>query len=277
MITHPHTQSLWNGKTLLPEKVLRNGELNWREMITGQTCLKSKPRRITFGLSSKCNLGCRMCVCSQQANAGSNLGLKTVRYFEPVLEYVTEVQFVGYGEATMDTEFADILKYLNGFGAQKYLISNGKKLGELTPFFFEYRMDMLGVSVNGASQKTNQYWRPGSDLGQILRDLLFIGEYKGCHNLTYPWTTLIMTISSSNIAELPELVDLAHEARVNRVKAVYLTAFSPGMVRESLWGRQDEVRKVFREAETRASLYGIELCLPYIQGSDPGEDKPHKA
>ena len=60
MVLRAKTKMLFSGKELT-EQQQKNTDLNIKELESGETILKSYPRRLVFELTNACNLNCVMC------------------------------------------------------------------------------------------------------------------------------------------------------------------------------------------------------------------------
>ena len=182
----------------------------------------------------------------------------------------------GWGEPTIHPRFVDILKYINRFPVRKYFVTNGTILKQIQDAIFDYRVDIMAVSLDGACAMTNDRIRLGSSFEQIVGDLSNIVIEKQKRQVDFPYINFVFTAMRSNFHELPNMVRLAHKIGLEEVKVVYLTAFSQDLLAESLWNCGDEVKDVFNQAVEISESLGIKIKLPYIQGEDVAGQKFHK-
>lgn len=253
-----------------------NSELNLREAKTGRRVLRSFPRRIVFELTNTCNLRCIMCGRSEASFKETFLSLKDLKRFSEAFHRSEEVTLLGWGEPTVHPQFREILAYLQDFPIRKYFVTNGARLQELKDDLFNYGVDIMAVSVNGARAATNDRIRVGSDLVLVISSLKEIVKEKRKRKTTLPYINFVFTAMRSNLKELPELVRLAQLIGLDEVKAVYFTVFSEKLSLESLWDHRLEVEKVFATAIQVAESLNINIKLPYIQGEDPAREEYHK-
>lgn len=236
----------------------------------------SYPRRVVLELTNSCNLRCIMCGRDESEFNSSFLNPLYLSKIEPILDYVEEVSLVGWGEPTIHPNFKDILKSINKFPVHKYFVTNGMMLKRFFEDIFEYKVDIIAVSVDGATAETNNRIRVKSDFNQIISNLKSIVQKRKEKEVNYPYINFVFTAMKSNIHELPDMVNLAYKIGIEEVKVVYLTVFSQELLKESLWNCRDKVEPVFAEAEKRANTLGIKIKLPYLQGSDIAGKKYHK-
>lgn len=175
---------------------------------------------------------------------------------------------MGWGEPTIHPHFNEMLEIIDRHSARKYFCTNGMNLKKIKESIFKYSVDVFAVSVDGATYETNARIRRGSDLNIIKADLKDIVEERKRKELKYPWINFVFCAMESNLHELPDLVRLAAEIGIDEVKVVYLTVFNEDLLHETLWGKEEKVKKIFAEAEKIGEELGIVLKLPHISGED---------
>lgn len=275
MIIRAKTKNLFSGRELTLKQQI-NSNLNIEELETGETILKSLPRRLVFELTNACNLNCVMCGRNAADFKPTVFDMDVFRSFEPLMDSVEEVTLMGWGEPTIHPHFIEMLQIINQHSARKYFCTNGMNLQKIKDAIFDYNVDVFAVSLDGATDKTNARIRKGSNIEQIKIDLKEIVEIKKERGLKYPWINFVFCAMESNIDELPDLVRLAAEIGIEEVKVVYLTVFEGSLLHESLWGKEELVRKIFEEAIRVGEELGVVLKLPHYVGEDIAGNKLHK-
>lgn len=275
MIIRAKTKTLFSGKELTKEQK-NNSEMNIREAEEGNCILQSYPRRLVFELTNACNLNCIMCGRNAANFKPTIFNMEVFRSFEPLMDIVEEVTLMGWGEPTIHPNFIEMLEIINKHSARKYFCTNGMNLKKIKDAIFDYNVDVFAVSLDGATDETNGRIRRGSDIQQITEGLKEIVRIKKERGLKYPWINFVFCAMHSNLHELPDLVRLAAEIGIEEVKVVYLTVFGEDLMNESLWGQEEEVRRVFDEAVKVGEELDIILKLPHIAGEDEAKEKCHK-
>lgn len=275
MIIRAKTKTLFEGKKLTDGQH-RNTDLNLYEIDNNVTILNSFPRRLVFELTNACNLNCVMCGRNAVDFKPTMLSMNYFKWFEPMFDIVEEVTLMGWGEPTVHPNFIDMLRIIDKHSARKYFCTNGMNLGKIKDAIFKYHVDVFAVSLDGATDETNSKIRRGSDINKIIKDLKDIVKIKKERGLSYPYINFVFCAMKSNLHELPDLVKLASDIGIEEVKVVYLTSFDDRLADEVLYNCQEDVRKVFNEAERIGNELNIVLKLPHIQGEDPAGDNCHK-
>ena len=261
----------------LTELQKKNRETNLAEIKNKDLTLNSYPRRLVLELTNACNLNCIMCGRNESNFTYNFFDWKHVENLKHILEYkVEEVTLFGWGEPTIHPQFKDILKFLSRYPVRKYFLTNGTTLHIIKDYVLDYKVDIMAVSLDGATAETNNKIRIKSNFDQIVSGLKSIIQQKREKRVQYPYINFVITLMSSNLHELPDMVNLAYDIGIEEVKAVYLTAFSEKLKDEVLWDKKKEVKEVFDETIKRGNKLGINVKLPYIQGEDIAGDKLHK-
>ncbi|MCP4252133.1 MAG: radical SAM protein [Candidatus Scalindua sp.] len=264
-------------QTSLTDIQQKNSQINKCELRDGKTVLKSYPRRIVFELTNRCNFRCIMCGREASDSTTYDLSMSIIRRFEPFLPYVEEVTLHGWGEGTLNPSFIEILKFLNSYNLlRKYFVTNASTLPEIHHAIFDHHVDVLAVSIDGATVATNDSIRKGGSFEHQTTELRKLIEEKLQRNLDYPHINIVFTAMQRNIRELPDMITLALDLGITEVKVVYLTVFNNDLLHESLFNRQKEVSEVFTKANELAERFNIKLKLPEIQGKSKAGIMRHK-
>ncbi len=265
-------------KTPLTEIQQENSKLNQLELCEGKTVLKSYPRRIVFELTNRCNFRCIMCGREASVFQTYDLPMSIIRHFEPCFPHVEEVTLHGWGEGTLHPRFIEILKLLNSYPfLRKYFVTNASTLPKIRQAIFDHHVDVLAVSLDGATAATNDSIRRGGSIERETTELRKLIKEKKHQNLNYPHINFVFTAMRRNIHELPDMITLARDLGIPEVKVLYLTVFKKELLHESLLNRQKEVSMTFTKANELAKRFNIGLKLPEIQGEGKAGILRHKA
>jgi MoaA/NifB/PqqE/SkfB family radical SAM enzyme len=275
MVIRAKTKNLFEGRNL-SELQKKNSALNLQEIEEQKEILSSYPRRLVLELTNACNLNCVMCGRNAANFKPTSFDLEVFQSLEPIMEKIEEVTLMGWGEPTIHPHFIKMLETIHRHGARSYFCTNGMNLKKITNAIFENQVDVFAVSLDGATDETNSRIRRGSKIQQITEDLSEIVRIKRERNLTYPWINFVFCAMDSNLEELPDLVRLAAKIGLDEVKVVYLTVFEDSLLHETLWGKEEKIRRVFQQATQIAEELGIVMKLPHIPGEDEAGNKLHK-
>lgn len=276
MILRAKTKELLQTRQLTQNQI-DNSQINIQEIDNIQLELISYPRRIVLEMTSACNINCIM--CGRDSNnkfVNTYLDISILDSLKDVLPHVEEVTLFGWGEPTIHPRFKNFLAILGEYNVRKYFVTNGMLLHKLVDAIIEYKVDIIAISLDGATAKTNNAIRMGSDFNQIIGNIQKIQLIKKTMNLSYPYMNFVFTAMQSNIKELPQMITLAHELGMDEVKVVYLTVFDKFLENETLFDAQDIVKEYFEKSIELAKRLQIKIKLPHYQGEDIARANSHK-
>lgn len=263
-------------KAQLTKEQEENSQLNIQELEQEASILKSYPRRIVLEMTSACNIKCIFCGRDEAEFNQTYLPLEVLDKLESVLQKCEEVTLFGWGEPTINPKFSQFLERLDKTPVRKYFVTNGTRLHKFVDDIFKYHVDIIAVSMDGPDSQTNDNIRVGAKFDEVAKNIKLIQEKKKELGVDFPYMNFVFVAMKSNIRKLPQMVTLAKELNMQEVKVVFLTAFSPDMLEESLYNEQELIREVFEETIALAQKNNIKVKLPYIQGEDVAGDKYHK-
>lgn len=263
-------------KSNLTEKQIRNSNLNIEEARNGVARLESYPRRVVLELTNACNFNCIMCGRNNEKFKPNFLDPSYIDYLAEVLNHAEEVTLFGRGEPTIHPQFKEILKKLKEWPVRKYFVTNGSTLGDIKGVLFDCKVDIMAVSVDGATPATNDRIRRNSDFNYIIKNLKDVVKLRNRTGSKFPYINFVFTMMKSNISELVPLVKLASEIGIEEVKAVYMTSFTKETENEVLWENQSIVKDIFEKSIQLARDYNIKIKLPFLQGEDVAGSEYHK-
>lgn len=261
--------------TLSPERAA-NTARNQEEALAQKTVLKSAPQRLVLELTNRCNLNCVMCGRNAADFQPTQFQLEWLDRFSEVCGLVEEVTLMGWGEPTVHPEFERFLRWAYEKGLRKYFCTNGMRLNQLIPAIFEYHVDIIAVSLDGANAEINNRIRRGADFDRIIRSIEAVNQTRAREGLDYPYNNFVFTAMKQNLDQLPAVVRLAAGLGVDEVKAVFLTAFDEQTLEQSLFYDMDRVREVFAETAREGKRLGVGVKLPHLCGEDPAGEQYHK-
>lgn len=260
----------------LTEAREQNSFLNRKEALENKTELISYPQRIVLEMTSACNIHCKMCGRNAVNFKPTFFNKNWLKIFEPITDKIEEITLLGWGEPTLHPEFPEFLKWGYERELRKFFCTNGTKLRALKEDIFRYQVELLTVSLDGATAATNNGIRCGEDFNEVTSSIRDIVDEKERRGTLYPHICIVMTMMKSNYREFPLYIRLAKELGIQEVKGVYLTVFDPPLLNESVFNLQESMGQVFAESELLGEELGIAVKLPYLQGKDIAGTNEHK-
>jgi MoaA/NifB/PqqE/SkfB family radical SAM enzyme len=169
-----------------------------------------------------CNLDCITCFRNGWEQPMGRMSEET---FEMIMEGLLEldpvpnVYFGGIGEPLFHPKTIDWIVAAKSLGVKVELITNGTILTERkSQELIDSGLDVLWVSIDGASPETYADVRMGAELPSILGNLKRFAKMRPANHFPKPEIGIAFVAMKRNIADLPEVIKLGKS-----VKAKYFS------------------------------------------------------
>ena len=202
---------------LLTDKYARNAVLNLVESFEyfgiRKPMVLCAPFLVVWDFTHKCNLRCKHCY----SNSGGEEGeaeLTTEQALAVVDQlvdaHVTALAFSG-GEPLARKDFFQVARHAADRGLYVSLASNGTLLTkENVQKLKEAKVNYVDISIDGATSKTHDEFRGvAGAFEKAITGLKNCVDAKIC-------TCIATTVGKNNLAELPGIIDLAEQFKVDR-------------------------------------------------------------
>ena len=183
-----------------------------------------------------CNLDCITCF----RNAWEQpIGRMNEETFQAILtglralDPIPDVYFGGIGEPLFHPKTIDWIAEVKQLGVKVELITNGTILTEKkSQQLIDSGLDVIWVSIDGASPETYADVRMGAELPNIIRNLKRFAKMRPANHFPKPEIGIAFVAMRRNIADLPEVIKLGKS-----LKAKY---FSVSNVQPATEDMQDD-------------------------------------
>jgi MoaA/NifB/PqqE/SkfB family radical SAM enzyme len=249
------------------------------------------PRYVQLEPVGQCNLRCTMCPI-QYREDGPPFGPPAFMAWETFerlidgFDTMTELHLQGLGEPMMHPRFFDMIEYAARRGIRVSTNTNISLLNQRrADRCVSSGLDCIHVSIDGATAETYERIRIRGHWDRVLRNMERLIESRQRLGGDLPRIRLVMVIMRQNLAELPDLVRLAHGWQVEGMFVQHLchdfgeqslpAHYRP--MREYVEAQtllnEDPVRieRYFQLARANAETLGVDLRLPRTR------PKPHPA
>lgn len=184
------------------------------------------PSKLYLTATERCNLRCQHCI----TQAPEKTATKTARTMQPWVldaleDALSSASYFGFshgGESLVSSQFFEILRRIRrarrGQPYDVHLLSNGMLLDEQTVAeLIELGVTSLAVSLDGATEETNDEIRAGCDLPRVLHNLRHATALrrKLRADLRIGVSTVVLR---QNIEELPKLAQLVCDLGLDWLK-----------------------------------------------------------
>jgi radical SAM protein with 4Fe4S-binding SPASM domain len=245
------------------QKAIGNKALNDQELAEERTILASKPQRLVFETTNRCNLRCAMCGQSHRDFVGRDLKPEVFYRTEPHWDTAHDASLFGWGEPLMNKHLGEYFDALAPRGPRIFVLTNAMLLKDkMIERFLAGGLSFLNFSVDGARAATYNRIRKGADFDTVVANIAKVVARKRALGVTHPHMRMVFVGMRSNVEEFPDFVDMAARLGMDEAKMVHMIAYGREMVDEILFGHKELTNAVLDEAERRAKAHGLKLTIP---------------
>jgi radical SAM protein with 4Fe4S-binding SPASM domain len=251
------------------------------------------PHEIQVEVTGACNLACRMCLVRYAPRIGRRSGAMPLAAFRRLLEDLPDLERVtlqGLGEPLLAPDLLEMVEACTTRGIAVGFNSNGTLLTrDVADRVVATGLSWLHISLDGATAETYEGVRDGARFDVVRRNLEGLLDARRAAGATRPRILLVFVAMRRNVAELPELVRLAHAWGVDGVRVQNLshsfTDTDPSGAYagirefagdEALWREDLTNDDPFAGAAALAAELGVDLRLPQLDATarDPMPGRP---
>ena len=203
-------------------------------------------KRVYVEVTNKCNLNCSTCMRNVW---DVKFGYMTEETFERILASLQdlpskpELFFGGYGEPLSHPRILDMIQRAKELGHRVSMITNGTLLTERVVIrLIELKLDMLWVSMDGASPECYMDVRLGDALPRIIDNLKYLQVKKyqtfGASNWAgYPKLGIAFVAMKRNIHDFNEVIRLGSRLGAVEFSISNVLAHDHALLDENLYMR----------------------------------------
>ncbi len=235
----------------------------------------SQLTRLYVEPTDHCNLDCVTCYRNTWAEA---LGRMTDATYARILAGIAGLDpaptifFGGIGEPTLHTHLPDWIAQAKALNCRVEMITNGTLLTEaLSRKLIEAGLDLLGVSIDGATPESYADVRLGAELPNVLANLQRFRRLRGGGHFPKPEIGVAFVAMARNIDELPEVLRIAQRHGAAHFKVSNVLAIDEMLRDERLY------ESAVNDITFISSLYTPHLSLPKLPFTEKTKDALVKA
>lgn len=176
-------------------------------------------------VTSRCNLRCVMCPVTVLADRWPALDLPW-ELFQRIAAAFGKVKWVylqGWGEPLLHPRLFDMIALAKSAGCRVGFTNNGTRLTQKAgERLLDLGLDLLAVSIAGATPGTHEAIRVGSDFRRLIENLRRFLALRARRKSDTPKVELLFLMTGTNVEELPQAVELASTLGVDELVATNL-------------------------------------------------------
>ena len=176
-------------------------------------------------VTSRCNLKCVMCPVTVLADhwPARDMSWETFGRIAAAFERAKWVHLQGWGEPLLHRRVFDMIARAKSAGCRVGFTTNGTRLTRANGArLLDLGLDLVAVSIAGASAATHETIRVGSDFARLVENLRRFLQLRREKGSTRPKVEVFYLMTSVNFAELPRAVELAADLGADELVATNL-------------------------------------------------------
>jgi MoaA/NifB/PqqE/SkfB family radical SAM enzyme len=176
-------------------------------------------------VTSRCVTRCVMCPRVALADEWHEMDLswETFQRIARAFDLTQHVHLQGWGEPLLHPRLFEMIGLAKRAGCRVGLTTNGMGLDQDTGRrLLNLNVDLIAISIAGATRRTHESIRVGSDFPVILENVRRLLTLRAEEETKRPKVEFSYLMTKSNMAELPEAVELAASLGVDELYAINL-------------------------------------------------------
>jgi MoaA/NifB/PqqE/SkfB family radical SAM enzyme len=206
------------------------------------------------------------------ALARKDMGLEDFKRLLPYMKEAEAVVLEGWGESLLHPNIVECIRLVKGAGTRVGFVTGGKTLNR--PYISELvraETDFIGFSLAGATAATHDSIRINSSLPDLLEHIQIFQETKAREKSPYPRLHMVYLLLKDNIAEVPALIRLARELKIEELVLIHIALVSNSWQEEQrIFGLEqvEDYNHIIQEAQRLAEDFRIRLIVPPLAPQD---------
>lgn len=216
-------------------------------------------------VSSRCNLKCSFCPCTYSEDKGDFLPLQLFKRLSPYFSRARWVYLQGWGEPLLNPHLWEMAEMAKSKGCKVGFTTNGSMLtDENIAKIFATGIDLISLSIAGATQETHGKLRRGSNLAVLVNQLLKIAHLKRKNGTKTPRVHLSYMLTKESIKELEAGLSLAVQVAADAIYSTNLDyVFQRRVNQEKVFSWSSSPPKEYKEIITRGLEFAQRNNLPF--------------
>jgi len=240
------------------------GPRNVARINSVRNILGKKRYSLLIDTTDGCNLRCSFC----PRNNNNKIVRMTGADFDIILakihQHTSSLQLSCAWEYSIAKNAAEIVKVLGKHSIPSTaILTNGNLLSDgLAEAIIDARLNRFIVSIGEARKETYERIHKGGNFERVLANVRKLDRLKKEHNSNYPRLCANLTLINSNIGELVEFTDLAHDLGIENISGRRL------ILNEGLDNDDEIIRdkayanSIIESAYKKATGYGMSFSIP---------------
>jgi MoaA/NifB/PqqE/SkfB family radical SAM enzyme len=214
-------------------------------------------------------------MCCREGQPGlsrKDMSLNDFKKILPYLKHVESVVLEGWGESLLHADLLECIRLVKREGSRVGFVTSGKPLDRAyIAELVRAETDFIGFSLSGATAASHDSIRINSSLSDLLGHIQVFQEIKSRQKSSKPRLHIVYLLLKDNIAEVPVLIRLAHDLKIEEVVLIHIALVStPWQEEQRVFGldRMEGSEKIIQEGQRLARDLRIRLVVPPLAPQD---------
>jgi MoaA/NifB/PqqE/SkfB family radical SAM enzyme len=231
--------------------------------------LMSKPMQAWLRVCTACDLKCPL--CERQHITPVDSGFMDFGRFQALVRTMAGMKLVflfGLGEPFLNKKFFDYVAECHARGLEVSTTTHGMHVDEACGRkIIESGMEEVVFSVDAASPELFNRLRKGADFEKVCHNIRLLNRMKKEMGSQLPRIQLACTLSSENLHEIPQVLQLAHQLEAVGMIFADLTPAIPEHKSYNVFGTP-EAEEIMQQVTERGKELGLDV-LYFHHNPDP--------
>ncbi|CAA7619608.1 radical SAM protein [Magnetospirillum sp. SS-4] len=237
------------------------------------------PRIMHVGITGSCNMTCRICRPEDGAHGNTIKDPCIDKLILDAIPTLQELRLDSAGEPTLHKpKFRRLVSEASRHGVPVFMCTNAVLIDEEMADFIcaGTSVKRIQISIDSPEKETLEWVRRGANFEALLAGARNLVAARKRHNRPDILLNFHAALLKQNIAQLPDLIRLAHEIGVDQVSCMFGAVHAYMDMEWSVFWCQEEHNRAIEEAEVLAKE--LDVCFrpwgKFDIGADPTEKTP---
>ena len=176
------------------------------------------PYQIVIEPTTLCNLNCPLCPRQKLTRTQGNMKFKEFKKIIAKLpKTVNSMELYFMGEPLMNKDIFKMVKYAEENNISTKISTNTMLVENYIDEIFDSKLSNLIVTLDGATKKSHESYRIGSDFDKITKTIKRLCKTKKNRNINKPEITLQFLVMKQNENEIEKVIKLSKELNVDHL------------------------------------------------------------
>ena len=273
----PVPETFWNAGVRRVLFRLANYYITSSQMLMKRYKVFGYPTHLTVDVTNICNLRCPLCPTGVGA-PGRKKGMMPLSTFKKIIDetgkYLISIDLFNWGEPLLNKDVYEMIAYAHGRNIVTSVSTNFQHFSEEhAERLISSGLDVLILSIDGASQESYEKYRVGGDFRRVIENISLLVKKKKERRCRHPYICWQFLVMRHNEHEVEAARRMAGELGVDHITID--PAYLPVATREEAmkWLPENSGYHRYNVEELEKRWQEMERQAAFPQTDDRRDDK----